>query len=291
MTPLLLFAAAALALLMGKPAGAAAATSPAGGGASPPIPPADGSPERAAFLLKNHLVTEHGPVGDKKHPSKQVSLAQKAMGNLKPDGIYGPSTQARAAELGQQIPSRTELLGGPKKKPPAEVLPHKAKPAPETVKKADLPKVQAYQESMRKAQAAHRKKLAPPAPTPSSAPAAHARARDKKGRPIVTPGEALPPPKDTAHTAPPGEPKAGSPERAALLLKRHLVDHHGPVGDKHHPSKPIAAAQKGMHKLAADGVYGPNTQARAKQLGQDIPSRVELFNARERLAAKPEDRP
>jgi hypothetical protein len=44
--------------------------------------------------------------GTKGKPSVQVSEAQRGMGGLSADGIYGPGTRQRAATLGVSLPAR-----------------------------------------------------------------------------------------------------------------------------------------------------------------------------------------
>lgn len=60
------------------------------------------SPEKAASDLKGYL-TAGGDPGHKGKVSQFVKAAQKDMGGLTADGIYGPKTKARARALGVVI--------------------------------------------------------------------------------------------------------------------------------------------------------------------------------------------
>lgn len=88
-----------------KPAAAAkpaAAKRPAPASSSPA--PAPSKAKASAIALRNFLAQTHR-FGTKNDRPAEVSAAQRAMG-LKPDGIVGPSTRARAKTLGVTLPLR-----------------------------------------------------------------------------------------------------------------------------------------------------------------------------------------
>jgi hypothetical protein len=63
------------------------------------------APKDAAAALQTFLAAGGSP-GTRSKPSPDVAKLQRAMGGLKPDGVYATQTQARAAALGVQIPPR-----------------------------------------------------------------------------------------------------------------------------------------------------------------------------------------
>lgn len=74
--------------------------------AKPGAPPAAASPaKRAAMQLRVYLQATHD-FGSKAKPSVDVKDSQRGMGGgLKPDGIVGPKTRARAKALGVPLPT------------------------------------------------------------------------------------------------------------------------------------------------------------------------------------------
>jgi len=71
--------------------------------ATEPIEP---TPKEAAEVLKKYLAETHS-YGTKTLPDETVKRCQSYMGGLVADGIYGPKTRARAAQLGVSIPPRS----------------------------------------------------------------------------------------------------------------------------------------------------------------------------------------
>lgn len=75
------------------------------------------------------------------------------------------------------------------------------------------------------------------------------------------------------------EPETRSPKRAAqdLLLYLRSISTTGraaALGYKDHPNETVRAAQADMRLLVDDGIYGPKTRARGKELtGQEFPAR------------------
>lgn len=65
------------------------------------------SPRQAALDLTRYVADKNADLGSRKSPSEFVRAAQRDMGSLVNDGIFGPKTKARAASLltGQTDPS------------------------------------------------------------------------------------------------------------------------------------------------------------------------------------------
>jgi hypothetical protein len=78
--------------------------------AGPPPPPsqpvAAHSPQESAAALLLYVSNPKSDVGSKKKPNATVRAAQKAMGGLTADGIYGPKTRARIHTLTGKNPPR-----------------------------------------------------------------------------------------------------------------------------------------------------------------------------------------
>jgi len=112
-----------------------------------------------------------------------------------------------------------------------------------------------------------------PAPAPrsssssSSSPAAAPKVLRIEPQPAAKLAAAAPPP-------PPEVPvNEHSPKEAAAALLQY-VQSSGNLGTKAKPSDIVKAAQHDMGKLTADGVYGPKTRERGKQLlGKPFPAR------------------
>lgn len=64
------------------------------------------TPAESAEVLKRYLAETHS-YGTKTLPDDTVKRCQSYMGGLVADGIYGPKTRARAAQLGVSIPARS----------------------------------------------------------------------------------------------------------------------------------------------------------------------------------------
>jgi hypothetical protein len=176
-------------------------------------------------------------LGSRSEPNDIVRIAQRDM-RMKPadqDGVYGSKTAARGKEiLGSEFPSRTT-----KRATAATRIPVRTSAPPPAAATIPL-KTGAPDEPPPPPKAAEPKPLAPPAP-----PAA-----------IDTPV--------SEH----------SPKEAATALYKYVTGTHVDWGSKAHPNELIRGAQKDMGKIVADGVYGPKTRERGKQLiGKTFPTR------------------
>jgi hypothetical protein len=69
------------------------------------IEPETRSPKEAADDLKKHILATRS-YGTKAKPDQTVMAAQRDMGGIAADGIYGPATRSRAAQLGVTLPPR-----------------------------------------------------------------------------------------------------------------------------------------------------------------------------------------
>jgi hypothetical protein len=78
--------------------------------AAPPPPPsqpvAAHSPQESAAALLLYVSNPKSDLGTKKKPNATVRAAQKAMGGISADGIYGPKTRARIHTLTGKNPPR-----------------------------------------------------------------------------------------------------------------------------------------------------------------------------------------
>lgn len=130
-----------------------------------------------------------------------------------------------------------------------------------------------------------------PAAAPSTAPAAPAQ-RPAPAAPPAPPAAAVKPAaskrKPTHAAAPaqrpaPAAPPAASVQRAPEQAARELYDYASAalkakkgsqLGTKGRPSAVVQSAQRDMGQITADGIYGPSTRARGKQLtGVTFPER------------------
>lgn len=68
------------------------------------------------------------------------------------------------------------------------------------------------------------------------------------------------------------EPITPTPVEAAEVLKRYLTETHS-FGTKTLPDETVKRCQGYMGGLVADGIYGPKTRERARQLGVSLPAR------------------
>jgi hypothetical protein len=89
-----------------KPAAVKAPAKPAAKPAAVVKAPAKRAPVQAARDLLTYLQTRGANYGTKNAPSGPVRDAQRDMGGVAADGIYGPSTRARGAALGVKLPAR-----------------------------------------------------------------------------------------------------------------------------------------------------------------------------------------
>jgi hypothetical protein len=129
--------------------------------------------------------------------------------------------------------------------------------------------------------------LPPPAPM---APEVEQMVRELS-RPNATPARPpAPPPSGTPDsevdrmvkdlTAPNTSTAARSPRQAATDLYTYVTQAlrqglDGPLGSKAKPDDYVASAQRDMRLISSDGIYGPKTAARGKELlGREFPPRV-----------------
>jgi hypothetical protein len=219
-------------------------------------PPGQGavkySPETAAAMLKLYLTKSDGKVdwGSKQSPNPVILGAQRDMGGITADGIYGPKTQARGAALTlSSWPARPAAPAAAK--PKAAAKPSGTIPSnPVTVTSSTSAKPAAST-------------TAKPKPKPSTAPT-----------PNKPPGAvSVDLPAQVVNTE-------RSPKQAAQALHTYVtgVVRSGrgatDLGSKQKPNDFIAAAQRDMRNVSSDGIYGPKTQARGKELlGQEFPNR------------------
>ena len=233
---------------------------------SPPEPSPAPKPARAARAAAQALYDyataairsgAASSLGSKGAPNETVLAAQRDMGRITSDGIYGDKTRARGKELlGREFPARTS----------------KHVPAPE-------PDLKEYQVQIDEAQVkpAPAPKPSPkPAPSPSPAPAPKP---SPKPAPKPSPSPA-PAPKPSPKPAPKPEPApapkplqlpARSPERAASDLLEYVNRATGSsraimLGTAARPSDTVRAAQRDMGRITSDGIYGPKTRERGRAL-------------------------
>jgi hypothetical protein len=212
----------------------------------------------------------HVPIdwGSRALPNEGIRNAQRDMGGVAADGVYGPKTQKRGeALLAQSFPERPAGAG---------TLRGKAAAALPSSSSSAIPShaVQVL-ESGAPADALH---AVPRMPASSAAPrgaAARVNAPEDGPHPLSPPGgtDAAPLP------SPPFAPPARSPREAARALLNYVqplvrAGRLAELGSKEAPNDTIANAQRDMRGIASDGVYGPRTAARGKELlGVAFPSR------------------
>jgi hypothetical protein len=225
------------------------------------------TPEQAANALLLYL--EHPASGDfwgsKDSPNKIIAAAQLDMLTLVSDGIYGPATKARGEALtGKPWPARAAAAA---KKPAASIPSNKV----QITESADRAltgdgqwKTSAVQpetaDQMVQALTSTRSSavMTPKAPRSSAVMTSTA----PRSSAVMTP------------TPPPGAttlPAERSPKDAAQALYTYATQlkregRADELGTKEQPSNFVAAAQRDMRKLQSDGIYGPKTQARGKEL-------------------------
>ena len=195
-------------------------------------------------------------LGSKDAPSTPVRVLQAAMRGLVSDGIYGPATRVRGKELlGREFPAREGAARVPRRAPTAPAAPRSA-PAPSPPR------------------------AAAPAPMLVSRTPGAARAPTAPAAPRNAPAPSPPRAAATAPAPVPApEPTGRTPEQAArdlLTLARLLLksDKGSQLGSKASPSPAVQSAQRDMGGLTADGIYGPATRARGKDLlGETFPAR------------------
>lgn len=104
-------------------------------------------------------------------------------------------------------------------------------------------------------------------PAPSSKPKAKPKAKAKPSAPLASSPAPAPPP---APTSSPASSAARSPEQAARELLAHAeklqrAGRMSELGTRGKPSAIVLAAQRDMG-LTPDGIYGPDTRARGREL-------------------------
>jgi hypothetical protein len=210
-----------------------------------PNPSAKYTPEQAASAL--YLLVTQGKNlnwGSKAAPNANIRDAQRDMGGLTADGIYGPLTAARGGKLISKVfPMR------PAKK--------KGKPAQSAATTIPSNTVQIVQ-SGTSSPTSQTFPLTPPADQPAL-------------RAEVSP--------QMATNSPETEP---APARTAKQAAQTLYDFAtaqfragkaGELGSKARPSDTVAACQRDMRLIASDGIYGAQTRARGKELlGREFPT-------------------
>jgi len=235
------------------------------------------TPLEAANLLLMYLSGGAVAWGSKDAPNTIIGGAQADMGEILADGIYGPKTKARGEALtGKQWPSRPSAA--PAAKPAAAKPAAAKKPAAAPAASSSIPsnKVQVS--------------TATGAPKGDQAmreyAMAHAIDVPTQGPTLNNPGVMTPNP-------PPGAtvvPTERSPKDAAQALYTYATQlvrsgRGAELGTKDKPNNTVAAAQRDMRKIASDGIYGPKTQARGKELlGMEFPSR---YGTGTKIASKP----
>jgi hypothetical protein len=208
-------------------------------------------------------------LGDKSGPNAFVRDAQRDMGRLTTDGIYGPKTRARGKELlGREFPAREGATRVPARAPvPAPSAP--SAPKPETLLTSRAPSASAPS----KPSAAPPKASSPAPSKPSAAP-------PKASPPAPSKPSAAPPKASPPAPSKPSAPSARTAMQAATELRAYAVDVLGRgqgalLGTKAKPSEVVRDAQRDMGQLTTDGIYGPKTRERGKALtGQSFPART-----------------
>lgn len=215
------------------------------GRAAAALPPPTSSatkytPEQAAKALRVY-VTQASAVdwGSKAAPNAIIKAAQADMLQIAADGIYGPATQKRGAALtGSAWPSR-----------PAEKV---------TVKKPAAASIPANKVTV----TTGKPTVSSPAPKPAAKPSAATAPKP---------------------TPPPGAAEVVTTQRTTKQAAQALHSYVTPLirsgrgaelGSAAKPNDFVAAAQRDMKLIASDGIYGPKTMARGKELlGVEFPSR------------------
>lgn len=241
------------------------------------------APQEAARLLLLYLAQPGINWGSTAAPNSTIQGAQRDMGGIVADGIYGPKTKARGESLtNKQWPSRPTTP-----QPTAAAKPAAAKPPATTatipsntvkvvdkmvqeLRGADKPSAASTMvEELRGANA-----FRTPAPkAPTSTPAA--------ARPTPNP----PPGGSSTNVVTLPAQVVDPSQRTATQAARDLYNYVVPLikagrgaelGSKDKPNNTVAAAQRDMRGIVSDGIYGPKTQARGKELlgsAQTFPSR------------------
>lgn len=183
-------------------------------------------------LIKEGRAAE---LGSKGAINATVRDAQKLMGGIAADGIYGTATRARGKELlGREFPARDN--------PKARVSPVATHATPPPVSRL------AQSAPITATQAAS-KPSAPGQPKPAVAP-----------KPVAAPSR--------------GD-KQAAQDLLAYARRVLASNQGSQLGTAREPSAIVRSAQADMGELVADGVYGPTTRARGKALtGTTFPART-----------------
>lgn len=212
------------------------------------------TPREAADNLLLYITRAAGSdLGTKQRPNAIIKDAQVQMLGIDADGVYGPQTQARGQQLTntawptRKITTRATTLA-PKAKAPTAIPSN-----PVAVVKA-----------------------APASALPATSSAAKAAAVAKPAAVPEVPSAVTP--------------KARGAQDAARDLYAYVVplvrdNKQLELGTKAAPSDYIAACQRDMRLITSDGIYGPATVKRGKELlGREFPTRNPT-NKRVTLAA------
>lgn len=259
----------------------AAASSGGGGGSAPqPIakPSGKATPEQAANLLLLYLEAPGVDWGSKKAPNKTIAGAQADMGSLIADGIYGPKTKARGEALTKKPWPAPPAAAKPAAKKPTAAAPSalaKAKPAATTIPSNKVAVTLGKPISVSPSQ--------PSAAASSKPPSAVMTAQSAAPRPTPPPGGSS---SSTSQVVPTERsPKAAAQDLYTYAQQLIRQGRGAELGSKDKPNNTVAAAQRDMRKIASDGIYGPKTQARGKELiAMEFPSR---YGTGTKVSSKP----
>lgn len=260
---------------------------------TPDVKPKDAATSLYKFVSLKIRKEEFGALGTKAKPSVKVRRDQRAMRNLKTDGIYGDKTRARGTELlGKPFPARRiqrkDALPPPEPKPivfqdtapaPDPQQPPAPPPIEETVRDPELvtPLVEWLNTHAGQYKAQIREKLGlegsddPPLDILSLCQAIvevlPGELIDKLelDYPAIVPELALceRPATTTTPTVAPADAAATLYSYVRSLRKK---GRSAALGLKGRPNVNIEQGQAGMGELKVDGIYGDETRARGRQL-------------------------
>ena len=185
-------------------------------------------------------------------------------------------------------------MGKPPQRPIDTVYPGRTEPAPAYRTDPPVPEsIPEHSVTVQPSATPPKASTAAPKPRalpPPMAPEVQQMVRDLTTRPNMTPAIPAPPPPsgvpdDEAArmvrelTRPDSTAASRSPRQAATDLYTYVTQAmrqglEGPLGSKTTPDEYLAAAQRDMRLIASDGIYGPKTAARGKELlGREFPPR------------------
>lgn len=250
--------------------------------------------KQRAALLKIHLVqNQRNPraFGYKGHPSKAVADFQRAAG-IRSDGILGPETRAAARAVGVTLPPRPDtatakdapiVVDEGRKAAAVQLREYVLRTGDYGSRQKGSATVAKLQRAMgvkatgyagpgtRKAAQALGVTIPRSRKEAQDTKAAKAKALAARGgakRAAATRARVAKPTAREAYDALPLKGKAA-------VLRMFLVEHkreRAAFGYKGRPSQPVRDFQAAAG-LAADGILGPRTRAKAKALGVDLPPR------------------